>query len=250
MMFCIVFYALYAISVLICTFAVFRLNPALKNWIDRFSDLATASLMDLAKSSDKEALNAFALFLLVAGLTAFGLLVAFDSFLGDRARSVLSVAIAIFIYAYGSIGAWSNNREKITQQFIDETWRDSGRYTKYYLAISLFLFLVIVGICALAGELGFTVLGPMLIFIIAGLAALVGSVVLANSVAILLVFAPALAAIAVLWVAILLARGALAIGKNGFVNAIAAYSILGTLYLALLSLPGLRLFFNVPAICQ
>lgn len=250
MLICFTLFIIYAISVLTSTFTVFRLNPSMKSWIDKTGTLATSSLLALADLSDKEALKAFHRYLLFAAAITFALVIFLGGMLGEQARQVLLACAVVFFYSAGSIGAWSNNRAEITQKFLDETKRDSGRYTKYFLIFSILLFLVVVSISATLGELAFENLGPLVLFIIIGLAVVIGALVLANSISLALVFAPALVAIAYLWLAIFVARGALAVGKNRLVNALAAYCILGTAYLALLSLPGLRVWLGIPAICQ
>jgi len=222
----------------------------MKSWIDRTGTLATSSLLELADLSDKEALKAFHRYLLSAATLAFALVTLLSQVLGEQARQVLLVCAVVFFYSAGSIGAWSNNRAEITQQFLDETKRDSGRYAKYYLTFSLLLLLVVVSISAVAGAVAFANLGPIVIFVVLGLALVIGSLVLANSISVAFVFAPALLVIAYLWIAIFVARGALAIGRNSLINVLGVYCILGTIYLSLLSLPGLRVWLGIPAICQ
>lgn len=250
MLICFTLFVIYAISVLTCTFSVFRLNPSMKNWIDKTGTLATLSLHELAALSDKEALKAFHRYLLFAAAIAFALANLLSQMLGEQARQVLLVCAVVFFYSAGSIGAWSNNRAKITQKFLDETKRDSGRYAKYYLFFSLLLLLVVVAISTVVGEAAFSNLGPLVVFVVLGLILVIGSLVLANSISVAFVFAPAFLVIAYLWLAIFVARGALAIGRNRLINALGAYCILGTIYLALLSLPGLRVWLGIPAICQ
>jgi hypothetical protein len=246
MLICFTFFVIYAISVLTCTFTVFRLNPSMKNWIDKTGTLATSSLHELAALSDKEALRAFHRYLLFAAAIAFAL----ATLLGEHARQVLLVCAVVFFYSAGSIGAWSNNRAAIIQKFLDETKRDSGRYTKYYLIFSLLLLLVVVSISTAVGEAAFANIGPPVVFVVLGLFLVIGSIVLANSISVAFVFAPAFLVIAYLWLAIFVARGVLLIGRNCLINALGAYCILGTIYLALLSLPGLRVWLGIPAICQ
>lgn len=250
MLVCFTLFIFYTISVFTSTFTVFRLNPSMKNWIDRTGTLATSSLLELADLSDKDALKAFHRYLLFAAAITFAFVILLGSMIGEIARQVLLVCTVVFFYSAGSIGAWSNKRAEITQQFLDETKRDSGRYAKYFLISSLLLFLVVVSISAAAGELAFENLGPLVLFIVFGLVVVIGSLVLANSISVAFVLAPALVAIAYLWLAIFVARGALAVGKNRLINALGVYCILGTVYLALLSLPGLRVWLGIPAICQ
>lgn len=250
MLICFTFFVIYAISVLTCTFTVFRLNPFMKSWIDRTGTLTTSSLLELAELSDTDALRAFHRYLFLAAAIAFALAALLGQVLGEQARQVLIVCSFVFFYAAGSIGAWSNNRAEITQKFLDDTKRESGRYAKYYLIFSLLMLLVVVSISALAGEAAFANLGPLVVFAVLGLALVIGSLVLANSISVAFVFAPAFLVIAYLWLAIFVARGALAVGRNRLINALGVYCVLGTIYLALLSLPGLRVWLGIPAICQ
>lgn len=250
MLICFTLFVIYAISVLTCTFTVIRLNPSIRNWIDKTETMATSSLSALAELSDRDALEAFHQYLLFAAVIAFALVVLLGQLLGEQARQVLLACAVVFFYSAGSIGAWSNNRAKITQHFLDETRKDSGRYAKYYLALSLLILLVVASVGIAAGEVAFANLGPLVAFVVLGLAIIIGSVILVNSISVAFVFAPAFLVIAYLWLTIFVARGALAVGKNRLINILGVYCVLGTIYLSLLSLPGLRVWLGIPAICQ
>jgi hypothetical protein len=247
---CLALFILYAISVLTSSFAVFRLSPAIRNWIERTEATTTSSLLELASLSTEDALRPFHRYFLGAAVIAFCAALFGSRIISDAGRQVLVASAMIFYYAAGSIGAWSGKRAEIVQQFLNDAKKESGRYARYFLASALFVCAVIGAIMFLFGQLAVAHLGWMALFVIVGLVSIVATVAAANSASIVIIFAPAFATIAYLWIAIFVARGALALGKDRLINFLGGYCFLGTAYLALLSLPRLRIWLSVPAICQ
>jgi len=218
--------------------------------MDEAGALTATSLVDLAELSDSEALKAFHKYLVFAAILFLIIGVLFYRIVGGQVGYVFGATALVFFYTAGSINAWSNNRAEIVREFIGDAKKESGRYVRYYLIFSIIILVIVGSVGTLAGELTLANFGPLIFFIVAGLIVVIGSLVLAKSASVAVVFAPALVAMAYLWITIMVARGVLVVGKRRLVNFLIAYFIIGSSYITLLSFPALRVWFGVPACCQ
>ncbi|WP_197342298.1 hypothetical protein [Ralstonia solanacearum] len=247
---CLFFLSIYAISVFCSMFGLFRLSHGLRDWIDRAGNLANSSLLELAATSDREGLEAFSRYLLGASFIALAIGIFVGKFADERSGYILPISSMIFLYSAASIKAWSNRRNDVLLDYINKTKRDTQRYSIYYLAFSAVILTAMGAFGTWSRQLNLESFLSFAAFIFMGWAILIGSLLIANSISIGFIFAPALVAISYLWLSILIARGALAIGKQHLFNLLIAYNIIGTVYLALLGLPSLRIWLGIPAICQ
>lgn len=250
MIICLIIYSIYVLSAIVSSFSAFRLNPSISQWVERAGTATGASLRGFAYASDKKALQAFGNIIFVLAAVMFVVAVVFNKIVGEGFRQLLTVGFVFCIYSSGSIGAWANNREKILREFFETAKTDSENYGKLYLIVSTLIFSIFTAIGVIAGELSFSYLGVMGGIVVLGLVAIVFIIILTKTISVMIVFAPALLMIALLWASMIVVRQVLEIGKNRLLNIINLYFLLGSIYLGLLSFPGLRVWLKVPAICQ
>ncbi len=252
MFLCTVLFLLYAFTVLLSSFGLFQFRDGTKALIASMNAHTKSGLIQIAESSDEKALKVFGnLFGFIAvPIAAFYLVVVA---LGFQLSAVVArnaiLAVAACVYIAGSINGWSRMRGKIKPELI-ASLKSSGvegaavgviavaMLAILYIALGMFnssnwLYLAlgfIAGgiVCALMVSIGFW---------------------LAGSVSMVLAFGPAFLALIYLRFVIRVAQWSLRLGKNFFYNLCIAYFIVGTIYLALLSVPGLAAKWGVKPLC-
>lgn len=251
MLLCKILLFLLGISLLVVSFSAFRLSPPIKAWIERALENTNLGLIELAETSSSEALRAFSIYFGSAAILALAI-----GMLGDIANLDVAVknTFGVTGYALGyaalSIYAWNKRRQEILDELVSRAKQESMRYSKYFAFFSIFILMTAAAISALIGEAALSSFGPIALILFAGALALVATTVMANTISLVVVFGPALAAIVYLWVAIYVARGALVIGERRLVNFLVLYGVAGTLYFTVLGLPELRASLGLPILCR
>ncbi|WP_315139140.1 hypothetical protein [Achromobacter marplatensis] len=250
MIVCLTIFIVYVISVFVSGFAAFRINPSIRKWIEKSSLLTERSLRQLAYVSDESALAAFKKYIFGLAAVLFFLVVVLGQFITEPTRQVLSVGFVALLYIGSSIGAWSHNREEIVREFLEDAKTTSKKVAMGYSLLAALMLSFVIGVGLWAGELDLFNLSNLVRFLVFGFAAVVVAGILVRFFSVAFILVPAFIAISFLWLSIYVARSVLVVGKETLVNLFCAYCVLGTIYLALLSMPGLRIWLNIPAICQ
>ena len=250
MFLCKVFLMLFFISLIVACYSAFRLSTSMKTWINKAFSTASIGLTDLAKLSTVEALRVLASYLGVGAAAFFLIAIQGDVIgLGNSTRDFFGIVALTLGYTALSIRGWDQQRQETLNKFIAKTKDESIRYSKYYAFLSILILITVLAISAYIGEAILNTFGSFVLLLLVGGLCILGSILIANTIAILFVFAPAIAAIAFLWIVIFVARGALFIGKRHLVNFLTAYAILGNIYFVILSFPVLRAELGLPVFC-
>lgn len=250
MLICLLLYVIYGVGLLLSTFALFERSESMNTWILRIQNSTESGLLEIAKMSTDEALRYLKFFFFGAAGVLFIAYAIVKNEFHSKHSDVISVFCILFVYIGASINAWSHRRVEIIDEFKMGLVSDARKAIKFAFLISLLMLLIIISISFSFNMLPFGALKPALEGVVLLGLALVVSAIAVKFLSLGFIFVPALIAISYLWMVVSVAKITLKIGRKGLFNLFIAYFIVGSLYFALLSLPGLRLWMNIPAICQ
>lgn len=163
--------------------------------------------------------------------------------------AIAAMALLMF-YVNLSVNAWRTRRATITKEFVAKAAEDSMKFTEYFIVSTV---LVIVAIALFAWSFDQSpepALWPVALFLCAIFLALILASVFAAVLGWAIVLGPAIILLSTVFFCTQLAKFVTRIGTNSLRQALVWYGIFGTMYLGLLSMPGLRATLGVPAICQ